>query len=459
MGYTIRQIPPDHKFCQDLSLDALTCVISPEVAHAVVTETGTQATRERKLTAEATIWVLIAMTLYAHLALGDVVRKVAQGLRFIWPDPTIAVAGAPALVYRRYQVGERPLQALFARVARPLATPATVGAFRYGLRLMAIDGTVEDAPDSPANAAAFGRQRGSRGDSAFPQVRGVYLVECATHAIVDAVFGPYALGERVGALALLHSLTRGMLVLWDGGFHSYDLRAATRGRGAHVLARLPARVVPQVIRPLSDGSTLAYLRAPRGSPRTHLLVRVITYTLTDPARPGYGEVHRVITTLLNPVLAPATDLVNLYHERWEIELTIDEVDTHQRLAGRPLRSRKPEGVRQELYALLLAHYAVRALMHEAALRDGLDPDRLSFVHALRVITDAVPEFQMIAPHLLPLLYARLLADSAAVRLPPRRNRTNPRVVKRKMSKFALKRVHHAERPPLTRSFADAVSLI
>lgn len=458
MGYTIRQIPPDHKFCQDLSLDALTRVIPPETVHAVVMDTGTQATRERKLTAEATIWVLIAMTLYAPLALGDVVRKVAQGLRFIWPDPTIAVAGAPALVYRRYQVGERPLQALFARVARPLATTATVGAFRYGLRLLAIDGTVEDAPDTPANAAAFGRQHGSRGDSAFPQVRGVYLVECATHAIIDAVFGPYALSERVGALVLLRALTRGMLVLWDAGFHSYDLLAATRGRGAHVLARLPARVVPQVIRPLPDGSTLAYLRAPRGR-RTRLLVRVITYTLTDPARPGYGEVHRVITTVLNPVLAPAHDLVSLYHERWEIELTIDEVDTHQRLAGRPLRSRKPDGVRQELYALLLAHYAVRALMHEAALHEGLDPDRLSFVHALRVITDAVPEFQMIAPHLLSLLYERLLTDIAAVHLPPRRNRTNPRVVKRKMSKFALKRVHHAERPPLTHSFADAVALI
>jgi len=459
MGYTIRQIQPDHKFCQDLSLDALTRVIPPETVRAVVTETGTRATRERKLTAEATIWVLIAMTLYTPLALGDVVRKVAQGLRFIWPDPTIAVAGAPALVYRRYQLGARPLQALFARVARPLATPATVGAFRYGLRLLALDGTVEDAPDTPANAAAFGRQRGSRGDSAFPQVRGVYLAECGTHAIVDAEFGPYAMGERVGALALLRSIARGMLVLWDSGFHSYALLAAVRGRGAHVLARVPAHVVPQPVRPLADGSTLAYLRAPRGRRQARLLVRVITYTLTDPARPGYGETHRVLTTLLNPVLAPAHDLVCLYHERWEIELVIDEVDTHQRLAGRPLRSRKPDGVLQELYALLLAHYAVRALMHEAALQQDLDPDRLSFVHALRVITDAVPEFQMVAPQAVPLLYERLLADIAAGRLPPRRNRTNPRVVKRKMSKFALKRVHHAERPPLTRPFAAAVALI
>lgn len=237
-----------------------------------------------------------------------------------------------------------------------------MGAFRYGLRLLASDGTGEDAPATPANAAACGRQHGRRGDSAFPQVRGVYLAECGTHAIVDAECGPYATRERTGALALLRSITRGMLVLWDSGFHSYPtaLLTAVRGRGAHVRARLPAHVVPQPVRPLADGSTLAYRRAPRGGRQARRLGRVITYTLTDPARPGYGEVHRVITTLLNPVLAPAPDLVCLYHERWEIELVIDEVDTHQRLAGRPLRSRKPDGVYQELYALLLAHYAVRA---------------------------------------------------------------------------------------------------
>src|SRR5579875_1556031 len=215
MGYTIRQIPPGHKFCRDLRLDALSRVIPPATVRAVVAETGTTAPRERKLTAEATIWVLIAMALYGHLALGAVVRKVAQGLRFIWPDPTIVVAGAPALVYRRYQLGAAPLRDLYARVARPLATPQTPGAFRYGLRLVALDGTVEDAPDTPANEAAFGRQRGGRGDSAFPQVRGVYLVECATHALLAAAFGPYATGERELArplLPLLRALTRGMLL-------------------------------------------------------------------------------------------------------------------------------------------------------------------------------------------------------------------------------------------------------
>jgi hypothetical protein len=149
-------------------------------------------------------------------------------------------------------------------------------------------------------------------------------------------------------------------------------------------------------------------------------VRVIEYTLTDPALLGYGEVHRLVTTLLDPRVAPARDVVCLYHERWESELVVDETDTHQRLAGRPLRSRKPEGVLQELYALLIAHYAIRVLMHEAALQAGVDPDRLSFVHAVRVIHDAIPEFQMVSPAEHPRLYARLLQDIAVGRLPERR---------------------------------------
>jgi hypothetical protein len=252
--------------------------------------------------------------------------------------------------------------------------------------------------------------------------------------------------ERGGAALLLRAITAQMLVLWDRGLHEYDLLAAVRQRGAQVLGRLPACVKPQGAASLPDGSTLAYLRPSDPQPRARgerLLVRVITYTLTDPALPGYGEVHRLVTTLLDPRVAPALQLVCLYHERWESEVVIDETDTHQRLAGRPLRSQKPDGVLQELYALLIAHFAIRVLMHEAALQAGLDPDRLSFVHAVRVLHDAIPEFQMVDPAEGPRLYARLLQDIAAGRLPVRRLRSNPRVVKRKMSNFRLKRPEHA----------------
>src|SRR5919199_4550830 len=327
---------------------------------------------------------------------------------------------------------------------------------------MAIDGTVEDVPDTPANAVAFGRQRGSRGDSAFPQVQCVYLVECGTHAIVDATFWPYGTSERVGAASLLRAVRADMLVMWDRGLHEYDLLAAVRQRGAHVLGRLPAHIKPEWVASLPDGATLAYLRPSDRARRAQgerLLVRIVEYTLTDPALPGYGEVHRLVTTLLDPRVAPALDLVCLYHERWESELVVDETDTHQRLAGRPLRSLKPAGVLQELYALLIAHFAIRVLMHEAALQAGLDPDRLSFLHAVRVLHDAIPEFQMVDGADRPRLYARLLQDIAAGRLPARRLRSNPRVVKRKMSNFRLKRPEHRHWPQPTMPFRAAGLLI
>jgi Insertion element 4 transposase N-terminal/Transposase DDE domain len=462
MGDTIREMTAERNFCQELTLEALPRAVPPETITAVLLQTETQPPRVRALTAQVTIWVLIAMNLYTHLALGHVLRKVAQGLRFIWPDPTYRVPGASAFVYRRYQVGAAPVVALYERLARPIATPQTPGAFRFGLRLMAIAGTVEDVPDTPANAAAFGRQHGSRGDSAFPQVQGVYLVECGTHAIVDATFGPYGTSERDGAHAVLRAVSPDTLVMWDRGLHEYDLLWAVRQRGAHALGRLPAHVKPEWVASLPDGSTLAYVRpsAPqRRAQGERLLVRVIEYTLTDPALPGYGEVHRLVTTLLDPRVAPALDLVCLYHERWEIELVVDETDTHQRLAGRPLRSHKPEGVLQELYALLIAHFAIRVLMHEAALQAGIDPDRLSFVHAVRVLHDAIPEFQMVAPAERPRLYARLLHDLAAGRLPVRRFRSNPRVVKRKMSNFRLKRPEHHCWPQPAGPFREAVALI
>ena len=314
-------------------VDALQRAVPREMIQAVLLASPSQPAR--KLTAEMTIWALIVMNVYTHLALGHVLRKLAQGLRFIWPDPTYRVPGASAFVYRRYQLGMPPLALLYARLAQPLAIPQTLGAFRFGLRLMAIDGTVEDVPDTPAKAAAVGRQHGSRGDSAFPQVQCVYLVECGTHAIVDATFWPYGTSERGGAATLLRAIRADMLGLWDRGLHEYDLLAAVRQRGAQALGRLPAHVKPEGAASLPDGSTLAYLRPSdrQRRPRECLLVRIIAYTLTDPALPGYGEVHRLVTTLLDPRVAPALDVVCLYHERWESELVVDETD-HPSASGR-----------------------------------------------------------------------------------------------------------------------------
>jgi hypothetical protein len=445
-----------------LNLAAIERIVPQATITAVLVGEGQVTGRERKLNLLITVLLIIMINIYTSDSIADVLEKMAQGLRYIWPDPDYVLPKAGAIAYRRYQVGARPVVALFHQVCQPLATPETPGAFLFGLRLIAIDGTTEDVPDTPANVAVFGRHQGDRGPSAFPQVQGVYLVECGTHAVIDAGFWPYHTSERVGGFRLLRSVTPGMLVMWDRGFHDYDMLVQTRQRGAHVLSRLPADVKPEVVRRLADGSYLAYLRPSdyrRRKQGERLLVRVIEYTLTDPNLPGYGEAHRLVTTLLDPRAYPILDLICAYHERWEVEITIDEIDTHQRLLPGPVRSLKPVGVIQELYGLLIAHYILRALMHEAAQQAHLDPDRLSFVGAIKVLQKAVPEFQMTTPEQLPALYQRLLHDIARKRLPPRRLRSNPRVVKRKMSNFKLKRAEHFAWPqPSARFFREAIQV-
>jgi hypothetical protein len=462
MAFRVRELDAERKFCDQLSMAALERVLPMATVHAVLLEHGAVTPRHRKLSLAVVAWIVVAMHLYTHLAIGDLLAQLAHGLRLIWPDLEARLPTPGALTYRRYQLGARPLAALFHHLCRPIASPDTPGAFLLGLRLMALDGTVENLPDTPSNAAAFGRPSTDRGAGAFPQVQSVYLCECGTHALVDAGFWPCSTRERIGAQRLLRSVRPGMLVMWDRGLHSYALLAAARRRGAHVLARLPAHIRLHRVRRLPDGSWLGGWceRDDRGrTTGKQMRVRVIEYTLDDPGRPGHGERHRLITTLLEWRNAPAATLVGAYHERWEIETTIDEQQTHQRLALRPLRSRKPVGVIQELYGLLIGHYLIRCLMHEAALAAGADPDRISFVHALRVIREAISDFEIAAPELLPGLYARLLRDIAAGRLPARRNRSNPRVVKRKMSNFALKRAEHRCWPQPSRPFPEAVRLI
>lgn len=462
MGYRLREIDAESKFSRELSLEAISEAVPLAEVEAALQAEGKSTNRERKLNMVVTVFVVISMSVYTAMSIGHVLQKMAKGLRYIWPDPDYAVAGDSALTYRRYQLGARVLVGLFHRVCRPIATEDTAGAYLFGYRLMALDGTVEEIADTPANAAVFGRHRSGRGTSAYPQGQAVYLCECGTHVIVDAGIWPIHTSERVGGFRMLRSVEAGMLVLWDRGFHDYDMFVGVRQRQAHVLSRLPAHVKPKRVATLADGSYLAtlhpsaYQRKKRGE---HLVVRIIEYTLTDPNRDGYRERHRLITTLLDAHVCPALELVCAYHERWEIEVLIDEIDTHQRLLDRPLRSLKPVGVVQEFYGLLIAHFAIRFLMLQAACYVGVDPDRLSFVHAVEVIRDAIPEFQMTALDQRAQLYQRLLRDLAAVRLPIRRLRANPRVIKRKMSKFRVKRPEHDQWPQPSVPFRDAVALI
>jgi hypothetical protein len=463
MGFSLRMLAENIRFEQAVTLNALERTIPQAEVEAVIENLGVKEERVRKLPACVTLLLCIAMGLFTNIGLESVLIKMVKGLRYIWlGDEDYETAKRSAISQARYRLGAKPVVELFHRVCKPMATKETPGAFLFGLRLMAIDGTTEDVSDTPANAVHFGRHHSDRGDGAFPQMQAVYLYESGTHAICDAGFWPCHTSERIGGLRVLRSVEEGMLVMWDCGFHSFDMAAKTQERKAHFLGRLPSHVKPKLVRALPDGSYLAwispsdYQRKKRGE---RLLIRVITYTIDDPNRPGHGEIHRLGTSLLDPNLCPAHTLAREFHQRWEIEITIDEMDTHQRLPNIPLRSQKPVSVIQEAYGLLIAHYAVRAVMHDAAVQSNLDPDRLSFVNAVRIIGDAISEFQMTAPEQIQRLYQRLLNDIARHRLPEREDRSSPRVVKRKMSKFKLKRKEHLRWPQPTKSFQEAVVLL
>ena len=462
MERSLRQLTPTVHFTAEATLAALGQVLSTTRIEAVLGRLGVMTQRKRKLTSGLAVLLCIAMNLFTEEALDDVLAKLLQGPRFLRPAGDEQPASAGAIVQRRKQLGVAPLVALFHEVCCPLAMAQTPEAFMFGMRLMAIDGTTEDVPDTPANVRAFGRHTGKRGDSAFPQVKAVYLCECGTHAVCDAGFWPCHTSERLGGLRLLRSVGPGMLVMWDRGFHSYDMCAKCVHQGAHFLGRLPAHVKLHVWRRLADGSYLAYLRPSnykRRKRRERLLVRVIEYTIADPGRPGHGQRHRLCTSVLEIAQAPALALAGAYHERRDVEITIDEMDTHQRQPRQPCRSRTPTGVLQELYGLLLAHYALRAVMHEAAVQAGIAPDRLSFVNTVRIIRNAVFEAQIVAPAQFGQWYDRLLRDIAREQLPARDNRCNPRVVKRKMSNFALKRKQHCQPLQPTKSFAEAIVIL
>jgi len=467
MHFRLRSVDSDRKLCGLISLDAIARLVPVAEVERLLDQFGVRERRTRKLSQTAVVFLLIAITLHGHLAIEDVVKRLWRSTSILWPTAPPLAPGRSAFSYRREQIGVRPLAALFRLVCRPLATPRTKGAFAFGLRLVAIDGTKEEVPNTEANERAFGRNASQRGPAAFVQILCIYLAECGTHAIFDAVLWAWNRSENEAAERLLRSLTREMLVLVDRGIYSYNFVEAVRERGAHVLARISSCVKPEPIRTLSDGSVLSRIRPNKGrkgqpkrrSPGAHQLVRVISYTMTDPTQPGYAETYRVLTTLLDEKKAPALEVARCYHERWEIELVIDEIDEHQRISGRPLRSKTPVGVMQEMYALLIAHYTVRALMHEAAVQTREDPDRLSFVGALRVVQDFIPHFQIASRRSVAWLYERMLEEIGRERLPERTGRAYPRVIRRKMSKWPLKREKHKTWPHPTLPLHQRLELI
>jgi hypothetical protein len=439
-------------------LAGLEQTIGPNDIQQALTATGRSNSRRCTLTHEVVLWVVLAMGLLTDLPIRQVF-KFARRLRKGEESPHRS-----SLCVARQRLGVAPVRQLFAQIVRPLAKPDTPGAFYHGLRLMGIDGVVFDVPDSPVNAAAFGRPTaGERGDGAFPQIRKLSLVELGTHVEVALIVKPCLTGEHAMVDALLPHLTSQMLLLWDRGFFSYEQSKKLMTRGVHVLARVTSQLILQPIRTLPDGSYMAkiYKNAyNRQKDRDGIMVRVIRYTLDDPQRVGHGEVHVLITNLFDDNLYPAMELISLYHERWEQELVFDEQKTHQdpRRATKPaqLRSETPAGVVQEVYALSLGHFVVRSLMFEAAARVGVDPDRLSFTGCFHLLKTRLPECVGTTSETLETWYEAFLWELQTERTDPRRNRINPRVIKRKMSKWPKKRPKHRRPPPLKKTFIETV---
>jgi hypothetical protein len=463
MSPSLRQLASDTRLCAEATLEALSTTLPRARIESVLAVQGVTTQRERKLPMALTALTCIAMNLFIDEATDQVLERLLRAPQFLRPEDGSVPAGASAISQRRQQLGVAPMVALFRHICQPLATRDTQDAFWQGLRLMAIDGVTEDVADTPANARYFGRAHNAHAASAFPQVKGVYVCECGTHAIVDAGFWPCQVSERIGGLRLLRSVGPGDLLLWDTGLQSYDMCAGCTQRQAAFLGRVPAGPRFPVFERLPDGSFLTeirpwqYARRRRGE---RLRARVLEYTFDDPPRAGHGVRHRLITSLLDPVAYPALELIRVFHERWEVEITLDETDSHQRPPRQPLRSRTPLGVLQELYGLLLAHYAVRAVMHEAALRAGLPPDRLSFTRTVRLLRVAMFDLQILPPPQRAHWYLRLLDDIARKPLPVRDNRRcNPRVVRRWHSKFPTKREAHRHVPQPTKPFAEAIVIL
>jgi hypothetical protein len=314
------------------------------------------------------------------------------------PSAKVKVVGKSGISQARSRLGVEPLKRLYEAIVAPMAEPRTKGAWYRQWRLVSLDGSTLDVADTAENDKAFGRPGASRGSSAYPKIRFVGLLENGTHVLWAAQMDTYKTDEITLAKTVVAALKKGMLCLADRFFPSYELWQKAAQTGADLLWRVRQNARLGVDKRLADGSYLSRIYAStsdRRNQRKAIVVRVIEYRLKDV--PGADLIYRLITTILDPKLAPAKELAALYHERWEIETTLDELKTHLRGAQIVLRSKSPELVRQEFYGLLMAHFAIRGLMHEAALKADEDPDRLSFVHAVRVVQRRLPRYVAIPP--------------------------------------------------------------
>jgi hypothetical protein len=399
MARTVAELPAGSRITDHISLGVITKTFPLTKVKAVVAAAGKTSQRQRDLPAHVVVYYVIALALYMQASYREVLRCLLEGIQWLLgPGAGVKIAGKSGISQARSRLGWEALQQLHDEVVRPIAVAATRGAWYRGWRLVSLDGSTLDVADESDNEKAFGRPGASRGASAYPQIRFVSLVENGTHVLFGSAMGDYRTGEITLAHKVLPSLRQGMLCLADRNFFGFSLWNEARRTGADLLWRVKKNLRLRCEKQLADGSYLSRIYASERDWRHQaqgVRVRVIDYRLEGVA--GAEPIYRLVTTLLDPSQAPAQQLATLYHERWEIETALDQLKTHLRGSQIVLRSKTPSLVRQEFYGLMMAHFAIRGLMHEAALQADIDPDRLSFLHAVRVVRRKLAVFGAIPP--------------------------------------------------------------
>lgn len=399
MARTVAELPEGTRITDYISLGVLTKTFPIDRVNAAVAAAGKTSQRQRDLPAHVVVYYVIALTLYMQVSYREVLRCLLEGIKWLLgPEWEVHVAGKSGISQARTRLGWEPLKQLHDEVIGPIAVKSTKGAWYREWRKVSLDGSTLDVADNVENEMAFGRPGASRGSSAYPQVRFVSVVENGTHVLFGTQLGAYHEGEITLADKVLPSLKAGMLCLADRNFFGFALWGKARATGADLLWRIKKNLILPCEERLPDGSYLSTIYASDKDRRWKadgVRVRVIEYTLEGLA--DAEPIYRLMTSILDPDQAPAKELAALYHERWEIETALDELKTHLRGSKIVLRSKTPDLVRQEFYGLMMTHFAIRGLMHEAALKAREDPDRLSFLHSVRVVRRKLTQFAAIPP--------------------------------------------------------------
>jgi hypothetical protein len=399
MARTVAALPAGSRITDYISLGVVAKFFPLDQIHEVLKETKRASIRERDLPAHVVVYYVMALALYMQSSYREVLRCLVEGLQWLLePSARGRVTGHSGISQARTRLGWKPLRQLHDAVVKPIAVGETKGAWYRGLRLISLDGSTLDVADEKGNDEAFGRPAASRGESAYPQIRFVSLAEIGTHVLFGTRMAGYSTSEIALSKEVLPGLGKGMLCLADRNFFGFKLWQSAVATGADLLWRVKKNMRLDCETRLPEGSYLSRIYPSERDWRKKtngVVVRVIDYRLEGVA--DAEPLYRLVTTVLDHQQAPATELAALYHERWDIETAFDELKTHLRGARIVLRSKTPDLVRQEFYGLLMTHFAVRGLMHEAALKADEDPDRLSFLHAVRVVRRKLTSYGAIPP--------------------------------------------------------------